>query len=183
MADEDVAAEGEEQVEEQQAPSREEIEAGLDAHMGDVVSGKMTLAEMMGVDVEQVYTIATLGHKLLREGRHEEALTIFEGLTALNPNDSNLWVWRGSTLHRMGKDHVEDAITSYTRALEANPKHVTALANRGELQIVKEEYEAGLRDLKAAIDNDPNGEDPTTVRARAILATVAQRMKERQQAG
>ncbi|RME73531.1 MAG: hypothetical protein D6776_06920 [Planctomycetota bacterium] len=83
----------------------------------------------------------------------------------------------------MGKDHVDEAIEAYSKALECDPKHVTALANRGELRIIQGEHEAGLRDLRAAIDNDPKGEDPTTVRARAILATVAQRMREKQQGG
>ncbi|GIW71995.1 MAG: hypothetical protein KatS3mg102_1537 [Planctomycetota bacterium] len=171
---------GQDGAEQQPTQSREEAQAQLDAQFEELLAGKKTLAEIAGVTAEQVYAVASLAHRLLREGQHEQALTMFEGLIALNPRDPNLWVWKGSTLHRMGPDRVEDAIKAYTRALELDPKHVTALANRGELNVVAGRYEEGLKDLKAAVENDPKGEDPTTVRARAILATVLQKFKERQ---
>lgn len=165
----------------QQAADRltELLKPELERMLPDLLEGKRTLASVLGYTGEKVYEIAEIGHRFLREGNHEDALVVFKGLTTLNPLDANLWVWLGSTYHNM--ENVDEAVVAYSRALQCDPTHVTALANRGELRLIKKEHQAGFDDLKTAVQNDPKGEDPTTVRARAILATVAQQLRKRQQ--
>ncbi len=50
----------------------------------------MSVAELLGVSKDQAYEVAELGYRLLLQGKSAEAITIFEGLLVLNPEDSYL---------------------------------------------------------------------------------------------
>lgn len=156
----------------------EVTEAELEAQLQSVLSGEKTFAEVLGFTGDYVYEIAGLGYKLLQEGNYDDAETIFRGLLQLNPKDGNLYMWLGSTLHRKGE--VADAIKVYSDGLAIDGKNATCLANRGELLIVDGKAHEGTKDLMKAIELDPEAKQPSTVRARAILATIAQKLKEKE---
>jgi Tfp pilus assembly protein PilF len=44
--------------------------------------------------------------------------------------------------------------------------------------MIQGKAEGGTKDLMKAIELDPEATQPSTVRARAILATIAQKLKE-----
>jgi len=151
----------------------QQLEDGIDA----VLRGEKTFAEVCGFGAEYIYEVAGMGYRLLQEGNYDDAETIFRGLIQLNDKDPNLHMWLGSTLHRRGE--IDQAIESYSAALELAPNHATCLANRGELLIVKGDAKAGTKDLiKATTESDPEAKNASTVRARAILATIAQKLKD-----
>jgi hypothetical protein len=50
--------------------------------------------------------------------------------------------------------------------------------NRGELLLQHGEFEYAMEDLKAAIDLDPDGKNPASLRARALAAATAAAIKE-----
>lgn len=147
------------------------------AVINEVLAGKKTMGEALGINAGQAYNMARMGYKLLQEGKLEDAKAVFKGLTTLNPKDPYMWLALGSACHRMAD--VDGAIAAYSKAIELDPKNANAYANRGELYIVTKQFEKGFVDLKKAVDLDPKGQDPATVRARAILATTASKMKEK----
>ncbi|MHC4393668.1 MAG: tetratricopeptide repeat protein [Planctomycetota bacterium] len=157
--------------------TEEQLSDKLQADIDKVIAGDKTYAEVLGFTGEYLYQIAGMGYKLLQEGNYDDAEGIFRGLVRLNPKDPNLHMWLGSTLHRRGQ--VAEAIKSYSNALGLEPENATCLANRGELMIVEGLAEDGTKDLMQAIELDPEGKEPATVRARAILATIAQKIKEK----
>jgi uncharacterized protein YegP (UPF0339 family) len=56
--------------------------------------------------------------------------------------------------------------------LRFNIANVDALAGRGELYLTKGDAKKGIADLRAALENDPEGKHPATVRARALLLSL-----------
>jgi tetratricopeptide (TPR) repeat protein len=144
----------------------------------DAVRGKKTYGEILGINAGQAYNLAKMGYRLLQEGQLEDARVMFQGLVTLNPKDAYMHLALGSVHHRAGR--VEKAIEQYTKAVEINPKLANAYANRGELFLGAHQAEKGLADLKKALELDPKAQDPSTMRARAILATTAAKLKEKQ---
>lgn len=161
-------------------PEEEKEKDRLVGEIQATVKGTKTWGEVLGINAGQAYNMAQLGYKMLQEGRVEEAGAMFRGLATLNPKDPYMHLALGSCHHRA--DKIDDAITEYSRAIELNPKLANAYANRGELYITKKQQEKAFGDLKKAVELDPKGQDPSTIRARAILATAAAKIKEKQAA-
>jgi tetratricopeptide (TPR) repeat protein len=68
----------------------------------------------------------------------------------------------------------EKADQLYTRSLEINPFSPVALANRGALRLEAGRFEEAVRDLAAAVREDPEGKEPSTRRARVLLQMLKQ---------
>lgn len=143
----------------------------------DAVKGKKTFGEILGINAGQAYNLAQLGYRLLQEGQLEDARVMFQGLVTLNPKDPYMHLALGSVHHRAGR--APDAIAEYSKAVELDPKLTNAYANRGELYLGSHQAEKGIADLKKAIELDPKAQDPSTMRARAIIATTAAKLKEK----
>lgn len=138
--------------------------------MEKLATGQATLAETVGLSREQLYKIAEQGYRLLNSGKLEEARQIYAGLVAADPYDSVFHCHLGAVLWRMGD--IERAFEEYDAALRFNIANVDALAGRGELYLAKGEAKKGIADLRAALENDPEGKRPATVRARALLLSL-----------
>jgi tetratricopeptide (TPR) repeat protein len=132
-----------------------------------VLTGRMTLAELEGIRLEEQYEIADVGRSLLESNRLSEARTVFEGLQAMNPYDHYFPLALGVIAQR--SDDPDEAVTHYTRVLRLWPKHPTALAHRGEVLLGMNRVQEGLQDLFGAVEADPEAKEATTERARAIL--------------
>ncbi len=145
------------------------------------LDGKATVAELMGLTMEQVYSLAHVGHNLLQEGNFDDALKVCRALVSINPKDPYLHLLLGSALQQSGKK--DDAIKSYTAAIEGDPGLVEAYANRGEIYVEKGEIKRAIADLQKAAELDPKDQNPSTLRARAILAVIIQKAEEQAQAG
>ncbi|HVY62670.1 MAG TPA: tetratricopeptide repeat protein [Planctomycetota bacterium] len=146
----------------------------------DAVKGRKTFGEILGINAGQAYNLAQLGYRLLQEGQLEDARVMFQGLVTLNPKDPYMHLALGSVHHRAGR--AEEAIAEYSKAIELDPQLTNAYANRGELYLGSHQAEKGINDLKKAIELDPKAEDPSTMRARAIIATTAAKLKEKSDA-
>ncbi|MBV9560131.1 MAG: tetratricopeptide repeat protein [Bradyrhizobium sp.] len=65
--------------------------------------------------------LSNLGTALKRQGRHEEALRVFDKAVQLAPDDAGLWARLGDALAEASRP--ADAILCYRRALELDPRH------------------------------------------------------------
>jgi tetratricopeptide (TPR) repeat protein len=86
-------------------------------------------------DPKPVY-LRSLGTALLKQGRHEEALQVFDKAVQLKPDDADLWRNLGDVLVQVQRP--ADAILSFQRALALNPRHWDA-ANRSALLLYQSE--------------------------------------------
>jgi tetratricopeptide (TPR) repeat protein len=74
--------------------------------------------------------LSSLGEALQRQGRHEEALKVFDKAVQLGPDDAGLWNNLGKILLTLGRP--ADALLSFEHVLRLNPRHWDA-ANQAAL--------------------------------------------------
>ena len=120
--------------------------------------------------------IAHEGDELLQTGRLDEAESIYRGLVEASPDDSVFRCQLGSVYFR--KQDFEGAFREFDRSIRLNDANVDALAARGELYLMRQEYELAILDLKHAVEYDPEGTRQSSIRARAILLSLRDAMED-----
>jgi tetratricopeptide (TPR) repeat protein len=138
--------------------------------------GKITWAQLEGMTMEQAYAIAEFGYTMDQQGRYKDARTLFEGLVIGNPYDPYFHSMLGAIYTKL--DMHEEAAQEFSIAIELDPEDINAYVNRGELLLQHGEFEYAMEDLKTAIDLDPEGNNPASLRARALAAATAAVIKE-----
>lgn len=93
------------------------------------------------------------GAEMLREGRAKEAVTWLETATRIEPSMASAWVNLGVARRRTAD--LSGAELAYTRALEADPRTLTAYQNLAALLRLKGREEEALR-LLAVTDQAGN---------------------------
>lgn len=126
-----------------------------------------TLAEVIGMDNEQLAAILNLGDQFFQQGRPEEAEKVFRGLAALDDTNPYFSAMLGA-ISQQGKKY-EDAVSWYTRALSVFPQDVHALVNRGEVYLNLQKLSEAATDFQEAIRLDPDGKNPAANRARLLV--------------
>jgi len=139
------------------------------------VKGHITLGELEGISKESQYQMAKVGFNFMREGKHDQAQKVFEGLQALDPFDAYFHMVLGSIAQEGGD--AEKAEKLYTRSLEINPFSPIALAQRGEVRLSKGLYTEALNDLVKAVQEDPEGSEPATRRARVLIQMMREQLE------
>jgi tetratricopeptide (TPR) repeat protein len=141
----------------------------------DWLQGRASLGAAGGWTPEEMRLIADIGYALAEQGRHEEALTIFEGLAVLAPATAYFQSALGALWLRKGEH--ERAVEHLEAALAADPGDVAALVNRGEAAMRLGDASEARRHLLAALELGPRPQqtaDPAAlVRARALLSQLA----------
>lgn len=140
------------------------------------LAGEITWAQLEGMTMEQAYAIAEFGYTMYQQGRYKESRTMFEGLVIGNPYDPYFHAMLGAIYTKL--DLHEEAAQEFSIAIELDPEDINSFVNRGELLLQHGEFEYAMEDLKAAIDLDPKGENPASLRARALAAATAAALKE-----
>lgn len=139
--------------------------------LNDWLQGRASLAAASEWTTEEMRLVADLGYALAEQGREQEALTIFEGLTALAPATAYFQAALGALRLRLGEPQL--AVGHLDAALATDPHNISALVNRGEACLQLGEYAAATRDLEAALrfgETFPSEDDSLRLaRARALL--------------
>ncbi len=185
MSDKDLekneAEEEFEEITDDDACSVEELEESIKGFL----TGDLTLAQLEGLGAEDLYGIADMGYDLLEEGKVDDAQKIFEGLNVYNPFDPYFHSVLGSIYQRQGK--AEDALRHYESAVELYPEDINSWTNAGELMLEKSSelidgenkeaaetlFQEAIHCLQQAIELDPEGENASSLRARALIGVVA----------
>jgi tetratricopeptide (TPR) repeat protein len=140
------------------------------------VAGDLTWAQLQGMTMEEAYAIAEQAFTLFSEGKQTDAKTIVEALVLANPKDGYLRGLLASFYQRM--DLVDEAIEEYQVAIELNPSNLKAQVNLGELLLKAGRFEDAMKHLQAAVSLDANGNDPATIRAKALARATAAVMEQ-----
>jgi tetratricopeptide (TPR) repeat protein len=142
-----------------------------------LASGEITVAEYAGLRREQLYEIAQVGYRLLNSGKLEQAREIYQGLVAADPFDSVFHCHLAALHLRAGE--TDEALKSFTAALNFNKANVDALAGRGEAYLNLGQIAEAIKDLSAATEFDPEARRPSTARARAMLLALKEADNQR----
>lgn len=164
--------------------SPEELAETLTAEaLESFVMGEKTLAQVLGMNMEEAYSIAELAYTLVEQGSLDDALGLAEGLVVLNPYDAYFHTLLGSIYLKQGRTN--EALIEYSTALELDDKDITAYVNRGEILLKMGEFNTALDDFKKAIELDPQGNDPMSNRARMLVSVttmvIRKAVEQRQQ--
>jgi Flp pilus assembly protein TadD len=135
-----------------------------------LATGQINLAEYVGIDKRQLYTIAKQGYQLLESGKIEEAKEIYQGLVAADPSDSVFHCHLGSILVRSG--NTDEAFDEFNLALDYNLANIDAFVGRGEIYLSRGQVQEAIDDFRKAIELDAEAKRGSTVRARGILLAL-----------
>ncbi|MCC6806860.1 MAG: tetratricopeptide repeat protein [Deltaproteobacteria bacterium] len=153
-----------------------DIEGTLtDENMSKFVLGEASLAQLMGITIDQSYALAEYAYTLFQQGRIREARQIFEALVIQNPIDGYMHFMLGAIYWKL--DMPEEAVEEYGTAISLDPNNIAAHTNRGEILLQHGEFEDALDDLRTAIELDKKGDDPFALRARALATATAEVIK------
>lgn len=145
-----------------------------DQIQNDWVHGHASLGAAGGWTAEEMRLVADLGYALAEQGRHNEAITIFDGLAALAPATAYFQSALGALWLRLNEP--QRALQHLDAALEADARDLPALINRGEAHMQLNETRAAMLDLSAAVRLGAELEAGRTsvlvARARALLARL-----------
>ncbi|WP_224362861.1 BTAD domain-containing putative transcriptional regulator [Hyalangium versicolor] len=135
-----------------------------------LISGDITPAQFLGLSEERLYEIAAVGHRMLVDGRTQQALTLFKGLVASSPYDSVFHCHLAAAY--VASQRYAEGMQEYTQALQLNIGNVDALAGRSELYLREGKVAEALVDIQAALKLDPEARRETTQRARTNLLVL-----------
>lgn len=140
--------------------------------LSDWLEGRASLGAAGGWTAEEMRLVADIGYALAEQGRHDEALTVFEGLAVLAPATAYFQSALGAVWLRKGEP--ARAVEHLEAALAADPADVSAQVNRGEAAMQLGDGEAARRHLLAALGLAPRASQDAAalVRARALLAQL-----------
>lgn len=139
------------------------------------INGGVSLGAAAGWTPDEIRLVTELGFALAEQGRHREAIAIFEGLVALAPATVYFETALGALWLR--ENEPARALPHLNAALAADPKDIPARVNRGEVFLLLQNLEGAKADLifvlkqKAPSDRKALFEQCRT-RARALLMTV-----------
>jgi len=91
---------------------------------------------------------------LIEEGKLEQALLALRAVLAVSEGNAEAWYKQGNVLKVLNRPH--EALSSYQRAVELNPRYAAAYCNRGAVQLSLGKPDDALRDFRQAIEIDPH---------------------------
>jgi tetratricopeptide (TPR) repeat protein len=141
----------------------ESPEALLSLARQDLAAGALEAAQakclqLLGVHHHHPGALELLGSVLHAQGRHEDAVRVFNALTLMQPTSALHWTNLGTTLRTVKR--YEQALAAFDRALRLGPPSYGLLYNLGVLQMDRCEYHAAYLALRDAVALAPR--DGTT---------------------
>ena len=112
--------------------------------------GEVNVADLIGLDDQEIETIFLMGHYLYNYGKYDAALNVFSVLTLYKPFVSRFWRAAGAANQAL-KKYVE-AVAAYDMALTTNTSDVISYTYRGESKLSLGQADEGVEDLKMAVE-------------------------------
>lgn len=98
-----------------------------------------------------------LGVALQQAGQIEAAITAFDGVIKLKPDDADSWINKGRLLD--DKDQHQQAIEHYDQALKLAPDDSIAWSNKGNSLMALNRFDEALGCYEKALQLDPHNEN------------------------
>jgi tetratricopeptide (TPR) repeat protein len=110
--------------------------------------------------------LGSLGTTLQKQGRHEEALKVFDKAVQLKPDDAELWRHLGDILLQLAR--LDQALLTFQQVLTLNPDHQHALYRSGALLNQLGRHEEAIIFLDRSNELLPNHSPTLQARAWAL---------------
>jgi tetratricopeptide (TPR) repeat protein len=128
--------------------------AGGEADAGDWQAAEAALRKAIAVNPRRPGPQIELGRTLIEHGQYEEAYAQYRQMAALFPDNADALTNLGTLADRLG--HEDEAITSWQRALQADPARIgihvllaEALQKQSKLDLASAHYEEYFRQVLA----------------------------------
>lgn len=134
------------------SPSDPEILTKLarqDLAGGQLEAGQAKCLQVLGAHHHHPGALEVLGEVLCAQGRHEEAVRVFNALTLMQPTVAAHWQNLGTVLRPTRR--YEQALAAFERALKLAPPSAGLLYNLGVLQVDRRDYSAAYLALRDAV--------------------------------
>jgi tetratricopeptide (TPR) repeat protein len=86
--------------------------------------------------------------------KYVRALEEFDKCLEINPNDADIWSYKGSALYTLGR--YEEALEAFDKSLEINPKNENVWSFKGSTLYMLDRPEKALKALDKALQSNPN---------------------------
>lgn len=137
-----------------------------------IASKRGTLAQSRGYELSDLYAIAEIAYHYLMNGGTGIAVTLYEGLCAVAPNEAYFTLGLGLALDHSGDK--KGAFAAYTRAGELDPHDARPDVNRAELLLENGDKNRARQLLSRALGKAANRGDAALERkAQAILTHIS----------
>ncbi len=149
-------------------------------HVGNSIAVRpnTSLAEQRGYAREDLFAIAEIGHNYLFNGGLDLALSLFEGLVAVAPNEAYFVLALGLTHDRLGAP--TEAYRWYAHAAKLDKNDPRPDVNMAELDIAAGRFDRAKKLLMRAMQKSRGaGEREVEAKARAMLKHLERRTKNR----
>ena len=136
------------------------------------INGEVTLGAAANWSADEIRLVSELGYALAQQGRNAEAISVFEGLSAIAPATHYFDSALGALWLR--EANYEKALEHLNAALESDPEDIPNRINRAETLIHLEDADAAIRDLSFVVSLKPSDsvQENCVTRANALLATL-----------
>jgi Tfp pilus assembly protein PilF len=125
-----------------------------------------SFARMLGIEPKEIASLIKTGFVYYEQGRMKEARVLFEGISVLDNLNPYVHSILGSIYQKLQK--YDDAVRSYTLALNLLPEDVHARTNRGEVYLNQGNIMEAAHDFEEAIKRDATAKHPAANRARFL---------------
>ncbi|PYX43171.1 MAG: hypothetical protein DMG81_00175 [Acidobacteria bacterium] len=143
-----------------------------------------SLNQILGVTPAQEQSLAVIGFNFYRQGKMNEAETVFKGLTALDEHSYYGYAGLGAVALAKRPPDLKTAYENLSKAVALNPNDPSVQANLGETLLRAGKLEDAKGPLEKAFQLDPGHNDAGANRARALvggLNTIVQQVESRLQ--
>jgi len=126
--------------------------------------GEVTLATLRGYSEEELAAVAELGHALFRQGRHDLATSVFEGLLALTGSEYAL---RALAAIAVAARRYADALPLLDAAIARERSGLAGRLLRAEALVQLGRFAEAMADLDWIVRAAPRDADEEALRRRA----------------
>ena len=113
----------------------------------------MRLDRLLDAEPRHVGALIERGHVRRRQGNHDGAVVAFKAAVAADPNNRNIQVELARDLRTVGQ--LDEADATLAGVLDAEPRQVAALVERGHICRRKSDHAGAVKAFKAAAAADP----------------------------
>jgi Tfp pilus assembly protein PilF len=125
-----------------------------------------TVSEVLGIESKEIASLIKTAYFYYEQGRMKEARVLFEGISVLDNLNPYIHGILGSIYQKLQK--YDEAVSSYTVALNLFPQDIQVLTNRGEVNLNQGNLMEAAHDFEQAIKLDANQNNPAANRARFL---------------
>ena len=137
--------------------------------------GKLSLKDISDYDDNDFKTISQIGFFFLMQGKNQDALSIFDGLTVLDPQNPYYYRALGILYYRLG-DH-QKSIKKFSLAISLDQNSPHAYVNRAEVFIAGGQFKKAEKDLKQALQYTSHRDQVLSKKSWSLLKMVLEELK------